>query len=179
MRMVTVKTRSGKDYTFDAHRYGDPNRIDLRKTPPAMKKGFQVAEMHELHHEIARRLVLTQKPKDIAAELGCAYTTVISVKNSPVVQEQIRLLQGAQDATVIDVTERIRNLAPKAVEVLESIMNDEDASANIRSKNALAILDRAGHAPPKNVNIKGVVATVSADDLVKIKQRAAEIGITE
>ena len=48
----------------------------------------------------------------------------------------------------------------------------------MKLKTSLAILDRAGHSVPKNVNVKGVHAVVSPADLKAIQQRALEIGMT-
>jgi hypothetical protein len=171
----TALSRNG--YTHPRKLYWNPDRVSGRKKAPEMRKSFQLAELHEKHHEIARRIVVGHKPKEIAKDLGLNYHTVISIKNSPIVQEQIKLLSGARDSDTLDVAKQIRNLAPKCVEVLENILEDEETTQSLKMKASLAILDRAGHSVPKNVNMKSVHAVLSPNDLAVIKERALEIGL--
>jgi hypothetical protein len=164
-------------YLRDYERYFKTDRVNEKRKPVELRKSFQITEMHEIHHEIARLLVLGHKPKDVAEHLKVSYSTVINVKNSPIVIEKMELLRGARDAEVVDVAKQIRELAPKAVEVLTDIIEDDDEATGMKMKASLAILDRAGHGVPKNVNVRGVHAIVSKDDLMAIKQRAVEIGL--
>lgn len=168
-------------YNIPSEIFRDPTRSNGKRIPPEMRKDFQLAEVHELHHEIARLLVIGHKPKEVAEFLKISYATVLNVKNSPIIQEQMKLLGGARDKETMDVAKQIRDLAPKAVSILEGVLEDIDNQCGkaLQVKTSLAILDRAGHSVPKNVNVKGVHAIVSADDLEKIKQRGAEIGIYE
>ena len=175
--------RSAGGFTYPGEDYADIERILKKSKPPEMRKTFSIVEMHAKHHEIARRLVLGQKPKDIANSLGITYQSVIIVKNSPVVQEQIAILSGARDSEVVDVAKQIRDMAPKCLKVIEGIIDagDDDVrvSKEMQVKTALSMLDRAGHAPQKNVNVRGIHAIVTPADLQRIKSRAVEIGITE
>lgn len=157
--------------------YWNPDRESRRKRPPEMRKSFQIAEVHETHHEIARRLVLGQKPKEIAKDLNIGYGTVLNVRRSPIIQEQMKIMGGARDAETHDIAKQIRDLTPKCVKVLEEIIDDDEVGKSLKMKASLAVLDRAGHAVPKNVNVKGMHAVISAQDLIAIKERAAEIGM--
>ena len=174
---VLTSTYNGKAYSVPREIFYNPDRKSGMKKPPEMRKSFQLAEVHEVHHEIARQLVLGNKPKEIAKNLNINYQTIINVKNSPIIQEQMKLLGGARDKETKDIAKQIRDLAPKAVSILHNILDDDEAGKSLQMKTSLAILDRAGHAVPKNVNVKGVHAIVSAEDLEKIKARGAEIGI--
>lgn len=165
-------------YLRDYRRYTQLDRVNEKRKPAELRKNFQITEMHDIHHEIARRLVLGEWPREIAKALNISYQTVINVKNSPIVQEKIELLHGARDSEVMDVAKQIRELAPKAVEVIEGVLDDEEEGTGMRLKASLAVLDRAGHGVPKNVNVRGVHAIVSKDDLALIKQRAVEIGLS-
>jgi hypothetical protein len=147
---------------------------------PELRRNFSLSELHERHHEIARRLVLGQKPKDIAEDLKLSYASVVNVKNLPVVQEQIALLSGARDSEVVDVAKQIRELAPECVRILkEDILecDDNSVSKSLKAKTCFDILDRAGHSAPKSLNINAVHAIVTPQDLMAIKQRAAEIAM--
>jgi len=148
-----------------------------RRQVPELRRSFQIAELQERHHEVARRLVLGEKPKDIAKALNLCYQTIVSVKNSPILQEQIKLLSGARDAEVVDVAKQIRDLAPKCVKVLNDAIEDDETPQALKIKTSLAILDRAGHSVPKNVNLMASHRLVSARDLEMIKSRALQIGL--
>ena len=154
----------------------DPERLNRRQVPE-IKRTFQIAELQERHHEVARRLVLGEKPKDIAKALNLCYQTIVSVKNSPVVQEQINLLSGARDAEVVDVAKQIRDLAPKCVKVLSDAIEDDETPQALKIKTSFAILDRAGHSVPKNVNLTASHRLISPQDLEMIKARALRIGL--
>lgn len=181
MQQNIIVESNNKSYSVPKDIFRDPTRSHGNRMPPEMRKSFQLAEVHELHHEIARLLVLGHKPKEVAKLLNVSYATVINVKNSPVIQEQMNLLGGARDKETKDVAKQIRDLAPKAVQILEGVLEDAEGQIGkaLQVKTSLAILDRAGHSVPKNVNVKGVHAVVSAEDLERIKARGAEIGIYE
>jgi len=171
----------GQNYVMPKNLYGIENIdrvIGSRKTPE-MKKSFNLAELQAQHHEIARRLVIGQKAKEISEALGCSYQQIINIKNMPIVQEQIKLLSGARDAEVVDVAKQIRDLAPKCLKVLENILDNEDVHESLKLKASLGVLDRAGHSVPRNITSNITHRIVSDSDLALIKQRALEIGIYE
>jgi hypothetical protein len=172
-----VKTRreeSGTATFVPSELYANPDRINFRRSP-RIRKNFQLAELQERHHEIARLLVLGTPIEKIAKETGMSPLTIKQYKNFPVIKEQINIMSGARDKEVTDVAKQIRNLAPRCVEVLEGILSNDQASDGLKLKTSLAILDRAGHSVPKNVNVKGVHAVVTGETLDAIKQRAIEI----
>jgi FixJ family two-component response regulator len=131
--------------------------------------------MWELHHEIARRILLGQKNTVIAESLHCNPQTVSLVRNSPIVKDKIAIMEGAADANAVDVATRIRELAPEALDVLEEVMRaKETASMALRAKVAESVLDRAGHSAVRTIKSEGIHAHLSLDDLNTIKQRAIE-----
>jgi hypothetical protein len=138
---------------------------------------FRVAEMNDLHHEISRRLVLNERPKKIAKELECSYQTVINVKNSPVVQEQMAIMRGAIDAETVDIGRQIRNFLPECVKILKEITEDADADPKLRSRNCLSLLAIEGYSPQKSVNIKGSHLHLTGTELQKIKERGVQLGL--
>lgn len=152
----------------DQTKYYDGNR----PIAPKLSRHFQVAEMRDTHHEIARRLVLGQKQKVIAEELGISYQTVNNVKNSPVVQEQIMMLRGARDQKTIDVRAQIDELAPKCVQLLKEQLEDDHISPNLKSRNAFQLLAISGHSPVRQINMRSVSAILSGDDIERIKMKA-------
>ena len=46
----------------------------------------------------------------------------------------------------------------------------------LKSKNAFGLLSLGGFAPSKNINVKGVHAVLTADDIAEIKNRGLSLG---
>lgn len=152
-----------------------PERDKRRTLPGEPRKTWQVTEMWDLHNEIARRILLGQKNVVIAEALECSPQTISLVRNSPVVQDKLALMQGAADANAVDVSKRIQEMAPEALDVLQEVLRaKEEASMALRAKVAESILDRAGHSAVRTVRTEGIHAHLSSDDLQKIKERAIE-----
>jgi len=76
--------------------------------------------MWEVHHEIARLVLLGYKNVDIAEKLDCSPQLVSNVRNSPVVKEKLALMRGARDADTIDIAKEIKEIAPEALNLLKN-----------------------------------------------------------
>ncbi len=180
MVLPLYKTMSAKELR---KKYFNPNRgRDLRKLPEgAAHKGFVVNKMNERHHSIARFAALGLKNKEIAKKLGLNTGYVFKIINSPIIKSQIKILRGANDSKVIDVTKRIADICDKSVDIFESILNDgelhnELEGQRLQLKAAEGILNRGGHSPVKNVDIRKTSTHITGEDILKIKQRALDAG---
>ena len=93
-------------------KYYEENRgPDLRRCDPSKERGtWVVNEMWDVHHEIARRLVLGQKNVQIAEDLGISAVMVSNVRNSPIVQEHTAIMRGARDADTVDLSREIKEM---------------------------------------------------------------------
>ena len=157
---------------------------DKRRVPPGTpRKAWEVKELWDLHKEISRRIFLGQKNVVIAEALGCTAQFVCMVRNSPVVKEHTEMMQGAADANCLDVAQRIQEMAPKALNVLEEILdtkNNPSISPALRFRAAESILDRSGNS--KIIKSQNLNMNMGKDDLEAIKERALkkakEAGIT-
>ena len=187
LRTVEYTTPSGetKTYAYPKDRFLDPSRKDGRRKAEGKKGGWQISEMWDNHHEIARRLVLGQCNLDIAEAMGCTPQTVSNVKNSPVVKDKLSIMRAARDAGTVDLAREIADLAPLAIqrikEVLESgAVMGKEASASVILKEANGLLDREMGKAIQRVDTRGVHAHLSMEDLDRIKQRAQELaGLNE
>jgi hypothetical protein len=162
------------------YEYSVPQRPpDRRRKAVEDKNSYVVAEVWERHREIIRRLALGQKNVDIAKALGITEVSVSQVKNSPIVQEQLKAMMDKMDSEAVDVGKRIHEMAPKALDVLESVLNDEEDTVplSIKVKTAHDILDRAGHAAIKQINANVMHGHFNADDLAEIRQLAKDQGV--
>lgn len=159
-------------------RYFNPRGEDRRRknaTVESMpKRTFQVNEIRDQHHEIIRRLVLGQNAEFIARQIGISGATVRNVKNSPVVQERLSVLNAKRDQQTIDVAAHIDRIAPKSIKLLEEIITGKGAGANapisLRARTAENNLDRAGYGAVKK--FQGAVGHFTGADIEELKQDA-------
>lgn len=164
------------------YKYSDPDRgRDRRKTPPGQKKrGFQVAEMWESHHEIARRIILGEKNVDIARIMNISEQQVSNVRNSPVVMDKLAIMSAARDAATVDLAKEILELAPIAIrrvkEALEkgTVKGKELSAAGIL-KEANGIIDREIGKPTQTINTRNLHGYVTPESLVDIKEQARKL----
>jgi len=170
-------------------KYYDPNRESdgrrkgksfISSTGEALPKRWHVNEMWDVHHEIARRLVLGQNNKEVSEALDISPQTVSIVKNSPVVQEHIAILRGARDADTVDLAKEIQEIAPVALSLLKDIINGDNDGANasimLRAKTSENMLARVGHGVPHRVQSENIHAFLTSKDIEDIKQRAFSSG---
>lgn len=146
---------------------------DRRRTEE--RKSFTVENIWNSHQEIMRLAVTGMKQADIARELGVSEVMVSYTLNSPVVKRQMMVMQAARDVDAIDVAKRIQEVAPKALDVLEELL--ETGNDTIRLRTATDLLDRAGHAAVKTFRTQSLSVHLDKEDLDEIKQRAREIGL--
>jgi len=157
-----------------------PREPDKRKRKPnEERKTFEVNEMWEMHHEIVRRLLLGQKNREIAKSLSVSEQVVSYTRNSKVVRDKLDIMRAARDADSIDIATEIRDKAPKALKILESIIDDngEKVAMTLVAKTAENWVNRAGYVAPKSVILEGIVAHFTADEIEKIKKDAIKDGM--
>jgi len=118
----TAINAAGEEVVYDyGDRYEDTSRTDQRRVSER-KRGWQVAEMWDSHHEIARRIILGHTNTAIAAEMNVTPQTISNVRNSPVVQDKLSIMRAARDAGTIDLAHEIADLAPLALEKIKEAL---------------------------------------------------------
>ena len=164
-------TDLSREKYYDSDRPSDQRRTDRRV--------FEVSEMSELHHEITRRLLLGQKNVEIAEQLNCHEQTVSNVRNSQVVQDKLSVMQGARDANTVDLAREIQEIAPKALQNLREIIEDESGEVplHMKAKESNNLLDRAGYSPKQQTEHKHLHAHMTTDKIEEIKERAKQVGV--
>ncbi len=138
------------------------------------RKKYEIGQLWDIHHEIIRRVSLGDKGADIARDLGVTPTMVSYTRNSRIAQDKIEIMRGAMDADTVDLGIRIKNLAPKALDLLEQVIggngSGKEATIGLRVGAAKDMLDRAGFGAVKKT--MGLHAHLSPEDIERIKQRA-------
>jgi hypothetical protein len=142
---------------------------------PNTHNKYNIEQMWDIHHEIARLALIGMKQVDIANHLSISPVTVSYVLNSPIVERQMNQLKAVRDLEAIDISKEIKELAPKAIQVLEDLMDNE--LPNIKLKAATDILDRAGYAAVKTLRTENLHAHFSSEEIADIRQRAREVGL--
>lgn len=146
-----------------------------RHSLPQTHKPYQIEQMWEIHHEICRLALLGMHQVDIATHLGIHPVTVSYVLRSPIVKRQLEQLKAVRDLEAIDVSVEIKNLAPKAVRVMDELLDSD--LPNLKFKAAADILDRAGHAAIKTLRTENIHAHFTSEEIADIKKRAREVGL--
>lgn len=162
----------------DKTKYFGPRGRDERRALPDARKTFEVSKMWELHHEIMRRIFLGQKNVHIANALGVTEATVSYTRNSKIVQDKLAIMKGARDAETVDLSKKIREIAPRALKLVEEAIDGkmEGIPPGRRLREANTMLDRAGYGAVKTFRGEHLVAHFTGEEIEEIKQRAREAG---
>jgi predicted transcriptional regulator len=143
--------------------------------PPEGNRKYQITEMHEVHHEITRLILLgAMKDIDIAAHLGVTPAMVSYTRNSAICKRQLELMAAVRDIDAIDIAKDIRNLLPMAVRVLESTLRSQNQALALKA--AAEVLDRGGHAVVRTIR-GDVTHHFTSEEISDIKKRARDIGL--
>lgn len=149
---------------------------DFRRNPQG-NQTYSLKTLQDRHHEIIRLIVLGLKNAEVARRLGIDKQTVSNVRNTPLVQERLAYLRAGRDSSTVDVRKRIEQIAPKAIDLLEHVIDGDvetDVKASDQVRAAIDVLDRAGHKPPQEVHVKkGVIIKY----IEEIKERGRRAGI--
>lgn len=132
---------------------------------------YPVQNLWDRHREIIRLCLLGFTDREIADRMAMTLPAVKGIIESPIVQNQLAILNASRDMETEDVAVKIANLAPKAIDVLEELMDCEQA--NVRLGAAKDLLDRAGHGAVKKVDARITHATITPELLREMKERAA------
>lgn len=145
---------------------------DLRYSPFGRK--YQPKKLSERYHRILRLNLLGYKEVDIARALGVSKLTVSTAINSNLGRYQTSILRAECDGSAVEAAKRIREIAPKAIRLIEEIIESEDAPTSVRLRAAQDALDRAGFGAVKKVDMRTTSISLTPDDLENLKQTALE-----
>ena len=144
---------------------------------PSRTKEFKFREEYA---EAIRLKALGYRTRDIARTLNMSYHTVQQALSCPFGRRMLADLQDARNGSVMDINERLQEMAGDAVDFMEKIMDDEvDTTVSLKLKVAESILDRAGHGRmTKNLTL-GLTGTLGAEEIAEIRLRAQQSGIID
>ena len=137
----------------------------------------EVVSIWEVHHQVARFAVMGYNNRQIGEILGLSAHRVSVIKNSPMIIRLMEMLKSQADQDVIDIRKQIQEFAPRALEVVKDVVENDQNSPGLRANYAMKMMGLAGHVAPKNVNVHSVNTNLSADQIKTIRERAAQIGM--
>jgi len=144
-----------------------------RKIDPNTGQEWEAKALWESSHEMVRLAFLGWRNTEIAERLGVDKITVSNTINSTLGQKKLQLMHDARDADVIDVADKIAELAPKAVDVYRRILEEDDAKLSLKKNTADTILkDILGYQAPKKIEGKFAHAHLGEEDISRIKERS-------
>ena len=147
---------------------------------PKNNRTWEIQKLQDRHREILRRLAVGESPKQIALDLNITVAMIRYTKNSALGKRELSLMHGARNGSVIEVSEHIKNIAPKALQVLEKVVNGgiTSESPDLRQINVSKdILDRAGYGAVRKMVGEFRTRKVSDEKMEEIKQNATNAGI--
>ena len=147
---------------------------------PGYNRKYEIQHMWDRHHEIVRMALIGETAETISNRLGITPQTVSNTLNSRIVMDKLAILRAERDASSVDVAKAIRELAPRAVEVMATLLDVENnlgVSHSVRLNAAKDMLDRNGHAAPKVIETRNLHGVFTKDDLDDIKKKAHALAI--
>lgn len=149
------------------------------------RSGWEPTKLQDHHKEILRRLSLGQRAKEIAHILDVTEVTISIIRNSDIGQGYLNQLHGGMESGVQDVKTRLKDLAPKAVDIIEEALGGKvtrPQNGNITTsqmlKAAFEIVGIEGHVKPTRVDARHTYEhKLSSTQIEALKQRAIAEGV--
>jgi len=145
---------------------------------PSGNAKYQITHFWARHKKILRLHHEGWSNIQIADSLGITPQTVSLTINSPLAVEELQKMDLAEEESRLAVKERIEEIVPRAVDILEDMMEAEETPTPVRERIANKFLDRAGHAAPTKVqgSFAHAVGQIPSEVLDDIKKAARAAG---
>ena len=145
--------------------------VDRRRAPEGERKTYDIKQLWQRNHEILRMALIGMKPKDIAERLDITTQTVSNTLNSELGRQKLSFLRQKRDETVIEISEEVSRLLPKAIKIYEDIMDGSVTSKLMKETADTLVMDIAGHRAPTKVQSESAHLHMTPKDLEELKQR--------
>lgn len=165
-----VQTRNGL-YGFEFR------KPDGRRKPTGERKTYDIQQLWQRNHEIVNLAALGHKGTEIAKILGINQQTVSNTLNSELGQCKLSDIRLERDDEAKKVTEKIRTLTNKALDVYHEIFDDESGELGLKDKGNFAtsfLGEMSGLKAPTRIQSQSVHTILTAEELEEIKKRGIE-----
>jgi len=138
---------------------------------------WKLTEIQSNHHRIINLLYRGYSNRYIAKKLGVSEVMVSNVKNSPVAQDKLTVMERATEAEEVDLRREILRTVPECQETLLGIMRSPNSQPALKARIAMDQLDRAGYAPVKQIESRNLHAHryIDDNDLKMLQETAAKL----
>lgn len=168
--MSEVQSRNGL-YGFE---FRD---MDLRRDPDRGTKYYDAKQLWQRSHEIINLAARGFKNVEIAEILNIHPQTVSNTINSELGQYKLSEIRLERDEEAKKVSEKIRVLTNKALQVYHEIFDDESGECTMKDKKEVAdtvLLELSGLRAPHKVQSQSIHAVLTAEELEEFKRRGIQ-----
>jgi DNA-binding CsgD family transcriptional regulator len=168
--MNGLQTREGL-YGFE---YLKP---DKRRAPEGERKTYEIKGLWQRNHEIVNLAVKGFKNVEIAEILNIDPQTVSNTLNSELGKRKLSEMRLEEDIETKKISEKIRTLTNKALNVYHEIFDDESGECSLKDKKAAAdvvALEIGGLRAPTRIHSSHVSTTLTKEELESFKIRGAK-----
>lgn len=143
-------------------------------TLPQRKSRYNPQELGARQREVIRLELLGASVTDIAEQMGISRHAVRYILASPLAMQMRQELQERRDDAVVDVSSKLAEMCPKALEVMQDTLEGqfEDAGAALRNRVAMEVLDRCGYGKIVRTQNTNLNASLTAEEIIALRQRA-------
>ena len=104
-----------------------------------------IGQLWPHHRSMARLFVEGMQPGEVAMITGFTPGQVTRILHSPLFQAELLRLEGQADLESVNITNELKRMATRAVEILDENLHSQELSRELKTKTAFDVLDRAGH----------------------------------
>lgn len=141
---------------------------------PKRKSRYNPNELSASHREVIRLEMLGAKINEISDQMGISRHAIRYILASPLAMQMRQELQERRDDKVVDVTAKLAEMCPKALEVIEDTIQGEfdDVPNSFRVRTALEVLDRCGYGKIVRTQNTNLNTSLTAEDIISLRERA-------
>jgi len=159
---------------------------DKRRAESGERKTYEIQGLWQRNHEIVNLAARGFKNVEIAEILNIHPQTVSNTLNSELGERKLSEIRLDRDEEAKKVSEKIRVLTNKALDVYHEIFDDNSGESTLKDKKAVAdtvALELSGLRAPTKIHNLNASYTLTKEELEAFKQRGTkaveESGIVE
>lgn len=158
--------------------------MDNRRVANPDDKKYQIDEMWAHQEEICRLVVASNggfTNEYIAKQVGCTAQTVSNVRNSIVGRMKIDELSKKRDENAIDLAEKVKEIAPAALELMSNTItaaNDDlvegSPDPKLLGHGLRAAGDIIDHSVPRRIEEAHIHGHITYEQIMEMRKRIEE-----
>lgn len=165
--MDGIATRDGL-YGLD-YREEDKRRVEAEE-----RKTYDIKQLWQRHHEIVNLAARGFKQTEIAEILNINPQTVSNTLNSQLGKEKLADIRLERDQEAKKISEKVRVLTNKALQVYHEIFDNENGTATLKERKDVAdtvLLELSGLRVPTKIQAQSVHTVLTPEELNEFKRR--------